>query len=40
MILSGLPQAVVAAQTMRICDFPGNQASPLQFDSDFTDKSM
>ena len=35
MILSGLPQAVVATQTMRICDFPGNQASPLQFDSDF-----
>ena len=36
MILSGLPQAFVATQTMKICDFPGNE-SRLKF---VTDKSM
>ena len=25
MILSGIPQALAAAQTMKICDFPGNK---------------
>ena len=36
MILSGIPQALAAAQTMKICDFPGNNIR-LKFD---TDKSM
>ena len=35
MILSGIPQAVVASRAGKICDFPGNKECQLQPDFDF-----
>ena len=36
MILSGIPQAVVASRAGKICDFPGNKGCQLQPDFDFS----